>query len=149
MDSNPPCDYQGAQKYLAADIDKDRYVRLTDLAWIAEKWHGTEEVLRPIPPPPPPPLPEPATNPDPPNGAAAVSPSYLSWTGGERTTSYNVHLGKENPPPFVAGQSSTEFYCSGQLDASTTYYWRIDAVNPAGTTTGEVWSFTTPEGTVR
>ena len=25
----------------------------------------------------------------------------------------------------------------------TTYYWRIDELNAAGTTTGNVWSFTT------
>ena len=26
---------------------------------------------------------------------------------------------------------------------STTYYWRIDEKNATGTTTGDVWSFTT------
>ncbi|MHC4095531.1 MAG: hypothetical protein ACYSU3_05685 [Planctomycetota bacterium] len=29
------------------------------------------------------------------------------------------------------------------MDYSTTYYWRIDEVNDSGTTTGEIWKFTT------
>ncbi|MHC4302222.1 MAG: hypothetical protein ACYS7Y_33600, partial [Planctomycetota bacterium] len=34
-------------------------------------------------------------------------------------------------------------YNPGTLSYSTTYYWRIDATNSSGTTTGDVWSFTT------
>ena len=33
------------------------------------------------------------------------------------------------------------------LDYSTTYYWRIDAKNSDGTTTGDVWYFTTASDT--
>ena len=34
-------------------------------------------------------------------------------------------------------------YNPGILEPATTYYWRIDAKNIAGTITGDVWSFTT------
>src|SRR4030042_604414 len=34
-------------------------------------------------------------------------------------------------------------YVPGTLSTNTTYYWRIDANNVGGTTTGTVWSFTT------
>jgi hypothetical protein len=41
-----------------------------------------------------------------------------------------------------SGQVSTSYSTSG-LTASTTYYWRITAINGAGSTVGPVWSFTT------
>jgi hypothetical protein len=149
MDSNPPCNHQGPREYLAVDIDRDRYVRLTDLALIAEEWRQTEKVLRPFVRPLAPPLPDPATNRDPPNGATDIRPLYLTWTGSANATSYNVHFGRQNPPPFVVEQTSTEFYTGGQYQLDTTYYWRIDAVNPAGITTGQTWSFTTPDWPIR
>ena len=43
---------------------------------------------------------------------------------------------------FRGNQTGTT-HAPGALAASTTYYWRIDSKNSAGTTTGDVWSFTT------
>ena len=51
-----------------------------------------------------------------------------------------------NPSPgsgeFQGEQGGTSFN-PGNLANDTTYYWRIDEVNLQGTTTGDVWSFTT------
>ncbi|MCP4656410.1 MAG: hypothetical protein GY856_13435, partial [bacterium] len=43
---------------------------------------------------------------------------------------------------FQGNQAGTGFD-PGTLANATTYYWRVDEVNVEGTTTGEVWSFTT------
>ena len=66
----------------------------------------------------------------------------LSWGGAAGATSYDVYFGTSNPPASQGTQSGTTFN-PGTLSASTTYYWRINAKNSAGTTQGTVWSFTT------
>jgi hypothetical protein len=84
-----------------------------------------------------------ARNPLPSDGAMDVSVSaYLSWTAGFGAKSHDVYFGTANPPPFVINQNNTTFE-PGPLSLDTTYYWRIDEVNPYGTTIGPVWSFTT------
>ena len=40
-------------------------------------------------------------------------------------------------------ESSYNFYRPGRLISDTTYYWRADAKNITGTTTGDTWVFTT------
>ncbi|MHC4704439.1 MAG: hypothetical protein ACYTFQ_28140, partial [Planctomycetota bacterium] len=40
------------------------------------------------------------------------------------------------------GTQTGTSYDPGPLNSSMTYYWRIDATNSSGTTTGDVWSFT-------
>jgi hypothetical protein len=88
-------------------------------------------------------VPSHASNPNPPDGAIGVSRTAdLSWIAGENATSHNVYFGTSNPPPFVGNQTTTIFD-PGTMDYNTTYYWRIDEVNPGGITTGTVWSFTT------
>jgi outer membrane protein assembly factor BamB len=136
-DVNWPCNYQGEQSYLTADVDADKYVRFSDLALIANLWHGSEKLLKPSLPP------APASNPSPnPRNGSRVWPTYLSWTAGFSAVSHNVHFGTTNPPPFVGSQTATTFDV-GPLAHKTTYYWRIDEVNPMGTTTGAIWRFTT------
>jgi hypothetical protein len=84
-----------------------------------------------------------ATNPSPVNTATAVSTTTgLSWTAGAGATSRDVYFGTVNPPPFVVTQTGT-LYDTGTMAYYTTYYWRINEKNAAGTTTGVVWSFTT------
>ncbi len=138
-DAQWPCNYQGEQKLLMADVDGDKYVKFPDLALIANLWHGFEKLLAPLPPPPPPGQ---ASDPNPADGATGAWPSNLSWTPGSDTASYNVYFGTDNPPPFVANQAATTFEPELLL-YNTTYYWRIDSVNPEGTITGPLWSFTT------
>ncbi|MHC4739510.1 MAG: LamG-like jellyroll fold domain-containing protein [Planctomycetota bacterium] len=84
-----------------------------------------------------------ATNPDPNDSAADVSTSaILSWTAGSAATSHDVYFGTTSPASFQGNQTETTFD-PGTLSYDITYYWRIDEINAAGTTTGNLWSFTT------
>ena len=87
-----------------------------------------------------------ASNPSPTDGASSVSIAQdLTWDAGSGATSNDVFFGT-NPNPgageFQGNQGGTTFD-PGTLAFSTTYYWRVDAVNGDGTTTGPIWSFTT------
>jgi hypothetical protein len=61
---------------------------------------------------------------------------------------YDVYLGTA-PGSLVSIAEdlySLSFAVPGTpLTYDTTYYWRVDATNEVGTTTGDVWSFTTLE----
>ncbi|MHC4739543.1 MAG: DNRLRE domain-containing protein, partial [Planctomycetota bacterium] len=84
-----------------------------------------------------------ATSPSPGNGAADITvDADLSWTAGSGATSSDVYFGTTSPGAFQGNQTATTFD-TGTMTNNTTYYWRIDEVNTAGTTTGTVWSFTT------
>jgi hypothetical protein len=84
-----------------------------------------------------------AANPSPANGAANVSiTADLSWTAGSGATSHDVYFGTSSPGTFQGNQAGTTFD-TGTMAFGTTYYWRIDEINAYGTTTGNVWSFTT------
>jgi hypothetical protein len=84
-----------------------------------------------------------ATDPDPADEATdiIVTP-ILNWTSDSNTTSHDVYFGTASPGTFQGNQTGTTFD-PGTLANSTTYYWRIDEKNANGTTTGDVWSFTT------
>ena len=90
--------------------------------------------------------PDPTTNPIPSHTATGVSVNIdLSWSNGGGATSYDVYFGMDSSPDsgeFIGNQPGTS-YNLGTLSYNTTYYWRIDAKNSAGTTTGTVWRFTT------
>ncbi|MHC4671026.1 MAG: fibronectin type III domain-containing protein [Planctomycetota bacterium] len=84
-----------------------------------------------------------ASSPSPANSAPDVSTTAdLSWTAGANAESHDVYFGTSSPGTFQGNQSGTTFD-PGTMSNSTTYYWRIDEKNEAGTTTGTVWSFTT------
>ncbi|MHC4739603.1 MAG: PA14 domain-containing protein, partial [Planctomycetota bacterium] len=84
-----------------------------------------------------------ATSPVPADSATDVSiAADLSWTAGTNSTSSDVYFGTSSPGTFQGNQTTTTFD-PGTLDYDTTYYWRIDEINTGGTTTGNVWSFTT------
>jgi hypothetical protein len=53
-----------------------------------------------------------------------------------------VYFGTSSPGTLRGNQTATT-YDTGTMANSTTYYWRIDEKNASGTTTGDVWSFTT------
>jgi hypothetical protein len=87
-----------------------------------------------------------ATNPGPSNGATDVSiGADLSWTEGTGSTSSDVYFGTDSTPDSgeLQGNQTATTYDPGTLSNSTTYYWRIDEINVAATTTGNLWSFTT------
>jgi predicted outer membrane repeat protein len=90
-----------------------------------------------------------ASDPSPADGATEVSiTSDLNWIGDMYSTSQDVYFGI-NPTPdineFKGNQTSTLFDPGG-MTYSTTYYWRIDALNAWGKNVGPVWSFTTRSG---
>ncbi len=93
-----------------------------------------------------PPLPGKATNPNPDNGVSDVSINTdLSWTAGSDAASHDVYFGTDSTPDsgeFQGNQPETTFD-PGALSYSTTYYWRINEKNVSGTTTGDIWNFTT------
>jgi len=94
-------------------------------------------------------LPGSASNPSPANGANNVNiNANLGWSAGSDTTSHAVYF--DGVPQ--GSQAGTSFD-PVTLAYATTYNWRIDEVNAAGTTTGSTWSFTTeaapvPAGTI-
>lgn len=93
-----------------------------------------------------------ATYPNPSTGAEYVAVnSILYWSPGSNVVApvtYNVYFDTNSSPSTLvsAGQSDAFFDPNGTSDMAydTTYYWRIDTIDTAGTHTGEVWSFTTP-----
>ena len=105
--------------------------------------------------------PEAAFGPHPPDGATDVSPvsAWLGWHSAYRAKRYEVYWGTSKN---LADDASlgTPIHSTGEdveirrpgataperwLPGETTYYWRVDAINDAGTTRGPVWSFTTGE----
>jgi len=96
-------------------------------------WSFTTEVI----------LPGQATSPSPADLATGVSViADLGWTAGSSATSHDVYFGTFSPGNFQRNQTAATFD-PGTLDSNATYYWRIDEKNASGTTTGNVWSFTT------
>ncbi|KYK29537.1 hypothetical protein AYK20_05185 [Thermoplasmatales archaeon SG8-52-1] len=57
----------------------------------------------------------------------------------------DIYFGDTYPPPKVLSNGTRIIYCPpGDLNWSTTYYWKVDVINNLGEIiSGEVWSFTT------
>jgi len=96
---------------------------------------------------------EKASYPSPSNGATSVSINTdLSWTAGIDAVSHDVYFGTDSSPDageFKVNQPGTT-YDLPQLEPGTTYYWRIDEVDPCDPCSpwvGDVWSFTTQSST--
>ncbi len=100
-----------------------------------------------------------AINPSPVNNAPSASvTSNLTWTAGAGASSHDVYLGTDlgmvtSATPLTVGifrgnQNTTTFDPPGNLDANTTFFWRIDSVaaDNITKTTGDVWTFTTELG---
>ncbi|MGO9094211.1 MAG: glycoside hydrolase domain-containing protein [Bryobacteraceae bacterium] len=82
-------------------------------------------------------------NPAPANGATGVSPTpALTWSAASGAASYNVYFGTTSSCAQVGSTTGTS-YSPGTLSANTIYYWRVVAVNAAGSTSSATWSFTT------
>jgi len=105
-------------------------------------------------------LPSKPTNPTPADTDTEVdfSDYTLSWEDGGGADSYNVYFGDSETPVFLGNQEETSIeipytietdeegvihaYVNGtEINWNVPFYWRIDAVNDFGTTTGDVWSF--------
>ncbi|MBN1806190.1 MAG: Ig-like domain-containing protein [Sedimentisphaerales bacterium] len=85
-------------------------------------------------------------SPYPANGAAGVDKGgvTITWAAGAEATSHIVYFGTDNPPSLI-GEQTNKSLATGVMDNNTTYYWRIDEKNSAGTTTGTLWSFTSSD----
>ena len=66
--------------------------------------------------------------------------TVLRWAGARDATKYTVAFGTSTPPIGRTEMNDTR-YDAGRLTPGTTYYWRVDAVTPAGMISGPVWSF--------
>jgi hypothetical protein len=143
------------------DFNGDGRVDFQDFAIFARYWYQTETLADVAPQPIPDGivdfndlfvfcenwlkvrLPARASSPNPSNGTSGISINAdLSWTAGNDATSHDVYFGTASPGTFRGNQTTTTFD-TGTMANNTTYYWRIDEKNANGTTTGEVWSFTT------
>ncbi|WP_186755980.1 LamG-like jellyroll fold domain-containing protein [Echinicola salinicaeni] len=67
----------------------------------------------------------------------------VSWKGGVNTTSYQIYLGEEKNNLDLVGSTDVEnpSYSLKDLEGKKTYYWRVDALGPNGTTIGDIWTF--------
>ena len=67
----------------------------------------------------------------------------LSWSSNWQAQTYDVYLDTVTPPvtKVAADQRARSFVPT--LALGETYYWRVDAKNTIGTTTGDVLSFST------
>jgi len=91
-----------------------------------------------------------ARKPSPVNGATGVAMGFLQWTPGETAVFEDVYLGTTpelTAADRVAHQSAflkMYFQLVPPLVPGQKYYWRVDAVDAAGTliAMGDVWSFT-------
>lgn len=92
-------------------------------------------------PPTPPALPGKPITPGPTSGAVDVPIAgvVLSWVDGGGATGYDVWF---NGAQVASNFPGTSMAVPG-LANSTVYVWRVNAVNSAGTTTGDYWSFST------
>jgi len=112
-----------------------------------------------------------ATLDTPPDGAIGVGVGVsLRWLSGERAASHDVYFGVSYGQVDEATNDSPEFQCNilqeagvpgaggvtvfswnplgtEDLPYDSSYWWRIDEINPGGTTKGDIWSFTTESDT--
>jgi hypothetical protein len=94
------------------------------------------------------------TPPSAPTGLTATagnSQVALSWNASSGATSYNVYRstssGGEGSTPIASGVTSTSYTNTG-LTNGTTYYYKVAAVNTAGTSGQSTEASATPAGTV-
>ena len=70
---------------------------------------------------------------------------YLSWGKPSMARSYDVYFGGTAETLALVSEGQLARVCTPPipLELDSTYYFRIDAVNDLGTTTGDVCSFST------
>ncbi len=74
----------------------------------------------------------------------SITGTTMRWEAGDYTLSFNVYLGgSESSLELRDSATTSTSYRTYSFDFGTDYYWRIDANNANGTTTGQVWKFST------
>lgn len=98
------------------------------------------------------PTPAPATpaSPSPAHAATGVAiTAAVGWAPSANATTYDVAFGTTTTPPMVSSnQTSPSYDPPGDLSSATTYFWRVTAKGPGGSTAGPLWTFTTASATV-
>ena len=92
-----------------------------------------------------------AYHPTPEDGAVdAVLAPTLNWLAGQTAVEHHVYFGPDLDAVTQGAAATDEgvvkqtTFTPGDLEAITTYYWRVDETAPGGAVrTGSVWSFTT------
>ena len=64
------------------------------------------------------------------------------WRHSYTAMSYDVYFGTSADSLTAKGKQTNNIFSPGILTVGETYYWRVDAVTPSGTITGDEWSFT-------
>jgi hypothetical protein len=64
----------------------------------------------------------------------------LSWQGS--SSNYLLYFGETTNPPLLTSTNATTYTLSN-LEYGKTYYWRVDTEGGCGSSTGELWSFST------
>jgi hypothetical protein len=104
-------------------------------------------------------LPSKPINPTPADDTAEVdfSSLQLSWEDGGDADTYNVYIGKTGDVDLVSSAQVGTTYTTtleelalifGAEPINQKIYWRVDATNGAGTTTGDEWNFDPRPGKV-
>jgi hypothetical protein len=82
--------------------------------------------------------------------ATGVADTTLAWQPDPQATLHHVYVGTDAAAVSSATTASPEYQGDTTLsawsftaNASTTYHWRIDSVNPNSTVPGKIWSFST------
>jgi len=97
-------------------------------------------------------IPVQAREPEPASGDVADSVDVtLSWRAGREAVSHQISLDTDSATvadgAAVVGTTEEARFDARTLDYDTSYFWKVDEVNEAGTPTtyvGDVWSFSTP-----
>ena len=80
------------------------------------------------------------------NSKLSVTSTTLKWSGtdlDDDPLKYDVYFGNTNPPALVA-ENITDVTKDVNLDAATTYYWKIVVKDDkGGETVGQIWTFLT------
>ena len=104
-------------------------------------------------------LPDKSTNPTPSDSDTEVDFSglELSWEDGGGADTYNIYIGKTGDLDLVSSTQEGVTYTATLSELATIFgadpinqkiYWRVDATNDAGTTTGDEWNFDPRPGKV-
>ena len=74
----------------------------------------------------------------------ALTGLKLSWMPGAGATGHKVYFGTRADQMSLLDEVTTDYAGLPELKRGTTYYWRVDEVQPDGSVvTGELWSFNT------
>jgi hypothetical protein len=72
----------------------------------------------------------------------ALAGLKLSWIPGAGATGHKVYFGARADQMSLLDEVTTDYAGLPELKRGTTYYWRVDEVQPDGSVvTGELWSF--------